>query len=199
MVVYETWHCCSDHHGGPEGHPANDSTPGFREVWDATPAPKLRLGDMAEAYQFRRSQIPGWIGTDVAGNHDRRYSDKEVIVRGNTAFTHGYLLGDPLLFRHFERPIVWAVGQLEQHWPDIDLEASKWFQEHLMGGRRMGAAERYIDGAVKMAHRLGVTQVVFGHLHQRFEVEVGAVRVVCIGSCCNGQMDIVPIRVRVGQ
>lgn len=184
--------CCADVHNGPIGHPANDSTPRFREVWDLVPPPKLVLGDGDELIQFPK--LGARIGTDVQGNHDPDPSKPEVLVVGNTAFTHGHL-GDPRAIRWFGRPVSKVVGWLERGDPDIDVKLAAWFQKVFAGGRH-GEWEHYREWAYKLACELDVEQVIMGHLHQRRFARYKGVRITCIGCCCNGRMDFVDVPVR---
>ena len=186
--------CCSCLHKGANGHPADDATPGWREAWARVPDPKLCLGDMAELWQFRRDQIPAWVGTDVDGNHDRGLSGKSVIRVGDTFFLHGRQF-DSWPIRLLGRPVAWLVGRLEWVWPDADLRLADWFMRTFEGGRH-GRKERYARAAARYARWRGARQIVMGHLHRRFDTVVDGVRVVCVGCCCNGRLDFVEVEVR---
>lgn len=191
----ETVHCCSDRHYGPKGHPATDSTPGWHDAWARTPRPRLRLGDMDELWQF-----PGLAfrtGTDVDGNHDAGSSGKDVIRRGDTLFLHGHQF-DSRCIRWVGRPLCRVVGFLERFSKNIDVRLGAWFQRRFRGGR-YGEAMTYALRAASYARARGARQIVFGHLHVRFSMDLTfddcLVRVVCVGACCNGALDIIPVHV----
>lgn len=187
--------CCSDLHRGPAGHPATDATPGWAEAWSRIRGTKLRLGDMDELLQFTAEEIGALAGTDVDGNHDEGSCGRREMRIGDTLFLHGHrfdhwslrLLG-PAVSRLFRR--------VERWWPDADLKATAWLQKALRGGRH-GWREHYIRKATGYATKRGARQIVFGHLHQRFEVVGEGIRVVCTGSCVNGRLDFVPVEVEV--
>ena len=183
---------CSDLHNAPLGHPANDSTPGWREAWRKIPPPKLRLGDMDELWQFSIDEIQP-VYTDVNGNHDSRWSSLygDIVKHGNTIFLHGHQF-DPWLVKLFGRPIAWIIGKLEKRWPDVDNLLTQWAR-HYIGGGRYGERERYIQLASDYARKNKATQIVFGHLHELFEEERDGVNVICTGCCVGGRMDFVEV------
>ena len=189
----QTWTTCSDLHRGPAGHPATDATPGWAEEWYAITGPTMRLGDMDELLQFSREEIRYLAGTDVDGNHDDGSCGRDEMQIGDTLFLHGHRF-DPWGARLFERPGGWLLRRLEQRWPDADLWLGRWLVRRR--DKRRAARESYIRKAVKYAKKRGVRQIVFGHLHQRFEVVRDGIRVICTGSCCNGRMDFVEVTVR---
>ena len=184
---------CSDLHHGVEGDPANDETPGWWNLWSLMSEPKLRLGDMDELWQFTREEIGELAGTDVAGNHDSEACSVKELRRGDTIFLHWDRF-DPLIVKWVGRPVTWAVGKLERVWPDADVALAKWFQKKFKAGRH-GNMQRYARMAAAYAKKRGATQIVGGHLHQRFTVTIDGIRVVCAGCCCNGNMDFVTVRV----
>ena len=204
--------CCSDLHHGPVGHPANDETPGWAEAWAAVPQPKYRLGDMDELWQFNAEEIGELAWTNVYGNHDRRPRSRAEICINDTIFVHGHQF-DPRAIRWLGRPACWLVGRLERWWPDADMRLGAWLQKRFGGGRH-GEAEVYARKAAEYAVKRAARQIVFGHLHQRFELMPDGelrsdsgrrgmrwkhlalgVHVVCTGCCCNGRMDFVEVEV----
>jgi len=197
--------CCSDLHNGPVGHPATDATPGWRAAWAKVAQPKLRLGDMDELLQFRRNEIGEMAGTDVDGNHDAGscgcQEHWQETSRGRTIFLHGHQF-DPWWARLLGRPAAKAARLLEFFWPDADVKLAEWARRKSGLGRH-GEADRYARKAAEYAAKHGARQIVFGHLHQRFERWVAVprgnllaeVHVVCTGCCCNGRMDFVEVEV----
>jgi len=200
----------SDLHNGPVGHPATDATPGWAEAWASIDAPtwaefwperhdsvKIRLGDMDELAQFSASEIGELVGTDVAGNHDAKGPCKRWEIKlGDTRFMHGSKPFDPWPLRWLGPPVCRVLRVAEWFWPDVDVTAGAWFQRKFRGGR-YGERETYVRKAVAYAKKHGDRQIVFGHLHQRFEEDRDGVHVVCTGCCCNGHMDFVPVTVEV--
>jgi hypothetical protein len=185
---------CSDLHHGPEGHPANDETPGWWFLWNVTPDPKLRLGDMDELWQFTREQIGQLVGTDVAGNHDCTNCTTQLIRHGDTIFLHGHQF-DPLNsgpLKVIGKAVTGFFGLLEKV---IDKDIDIWAEQVLLKRGRNGNALKYSTKAAAYAKKRGATQIVFGHLHQRFTADVDGIRVVCVGCCCNGSMDFVEVEV----
>ena len=214
--------CCSDLHNGPTGHPATDATPGWLAAWAAVEGEKLRLGDMDELLQFTRSEIQrkargGLASTDVAGNHDManagynpggtatawecwRWRWLELLIN-DTIFLHGHQF-DPWWARVLGRPAAKAARVLEFFWPDADVKLAEWARRKSGLGRH-GEADAYAQRAAEYAAKRSASQIVFGHLHQRFERWVVVrrgnlllrVHVVCTGCCCNGRMDFVEVEV----
>ena len=184
---------CSDLHHGPQGDRANDETPGWELVWGLMPEPKLRAGDMDELWQFTAKEIGHLIGTDVAGNHDEANCKVQEVRCGDTIFLHGHQF-DPWNSGPLKFVGKWITGLavfLERRLHrDIDL----WVARRLKRGRG-GDADAYAHKAAAYAAARGATQIVFGHLHQRFKVTIDGVRVVCTGCCCNGNMDFVTVEV----
>ena len=185
---------CSDLHRGPIWSRANDATPGWAARWAKVLEPKLRLGDMDELWQFTRQEIGELAGTDVAGNHDASGPCKCKEIRlGDTLFLHGHQF-DPWLVRWIGRPVSRLTRYAEYVWPDIDVKVGGWLKRKVRAGR-YGDAERYIEKAAAYAKKRGARQIVFGHLHQRFDISRDGVHVVCTGCCCNGRLDFVPVTV----
>jgi hypothetical protein len=194
---------CSDLHHGPLDHPANDETPGWREEYMRRVGMGQRVwcaGDMNELLQFSEVEIGSLVHTDVEGNHDREMGPRELEiygVRGLTLLLHGHQF-DPWYCWLFGRPAALVARVLECCGWDVDK--TDFVRAHLHLGRH-GAAERYARKAAEYAAKHGAWQIVFGHLHQRFERDVLVwsgghsqwVHVICTGCCCNGRLDFVEI------
>jgi len=194
-----TFTCCSDLHSGPPGDARTDSTYAWAEAWAKVPEPKLRLGDMSELIQFTRAELDAagaFVPTDVDGNHDRGSSGVRELRIGDTIFVHGDRW-DPRVIRWLGRPGCWLVGRLERIWPDADVRLEQWFARRFGGGRH-GDAMRYVRQAVAYARERSARQIVFGHLHQRFQLLVDGIRVICTGCCVGGRLDFVTVEVTGG-
>jgi len=184
--------CCSDLHYGPPDNPATDATPGWEKAWNRVPTPKLMLGDMTELLQFRIEELDRCIGTSVEGNHDRGRGPKALWL-GDTLFTHGHIF-DPWYFKFVEPLLAWIGRFLESIWPNIDIWFNEWLSKRFKTGK-YGEAYRYAVKAAAYAKMHGAKQIVFGHLHQRFDDYIDGVHVVCVGCCVNGHMDFVEVEV----
>jgi hypothetical protein len=189
FVVWAT----SDIHQGLPGHPANDTTPGFRDEWKWIVEPKLILGDATATIQFPDLPPELIIVPDVAGNHDRCLGAPRSLRIGDTEFLHGDLF-DPWVHKVVGRPVTWAVGKLEKKWPNADCVLDSWALKLFVRGGRYGRAQHYLKAAAAYGKARGAKQVVFGHLHELIHnVTVDGIRITCTGCYCNDRRDIVPI------
>ena len=106
---------------------------------------------------------------------------------------------DPWLDRHLGGLVGRVVGWLERRISaDADVVLAGWYRRlHRWlwphAGGRHGQWHRYAVPIAEWARRYGFTVVYFGHLHERWEITIGGTRLVCCGSCVNGEMDFVEI------